>query len=148
MDDSMIELVGQVLAYTGVGLVILIAGFFVLDLLTPGSLGRLVIDGNPNAAVLSAATLVSLGLIQWFAIFFTGAGWEGLDDALVYGAVGVGAQLVGFILLDVITPGKLGDVCMDVNPADPAASTRFVPATWVASALQVSIALIICASLT
>ena len=144
----MLELVGQTLAYAGVGLAILLAGFFVLDVLTPGSLGRLVIDGNPNAAVLTAATLVSLGLIQWFAIFFTGAGWDGLDDALVYGLVGVGAQLVGFFMLDVITPGKLGDVCMDVNPADPSATGRFVPATWVAAALQIAIALVICASLT
>jgi uncharacterized membrane protein YjfL (UPF0719 family) len=112
----MLELVGQVLAYSGVGLAVLIAGFFVLDALTPGNLGKLVVDGNPNAAVLAAATLVSLGLVLWFAIFFTGAGWDGLDDALVYGAVGVGAQLVGFMLLDLLTPGKLGDVCMDVNP--------------------------------
>jgi uncharacterized membrane protein YjfL (UPF0719 family) len=144
----MLELVGQVLAYSGVGLAVLIAGFFVLDALTPGNLGKLVVDGNPNAAVLAAATLVSLGLVLWFAIFFTGAGWDGLDDALVYGAVGVGAQLVGFMLLDLLTPGKLGDVCMDVNPEDPAATARFVPATWVAGALQFAIALVIGASLT
>jgi uncharacterized membrane protein YjfL (UPF0719 family) len=142
---DMLELVGQVLAYAGVGLGILIVGFFVLDLLTPGKLGQLVIDGNPNAAVLSAATLVSLGLILWFAIFFTGGDWDGLDDTLVYGLVGVGAQLVGFMILDVLTPGKLGDVCMDVEAG---ASTRFVPATWVAAALQFAIALIVCASLT
>ena len=141
----MLELVGQVLAYAGVGLGILIVGFFVLDLLTPGNLGKLVIDGNPNAAVLTAATLLSLGLILWFAIFFTGGDWDGLDDTLVYGLVGVGAQLVGFFVLDVLTPGKLGDVCMDVEAG---ASARFVPATWVASALQFAIALIVCASLT
>jgi hypothetical protein len=88
----MLELVGQVLAYAGVGLGILIVGFFVLDLLTPGNLGKLVIDGNPNAAVLTAATLLSLGLILWFAIFFTGGDWDGLDDTLVYGLVGVGAH--------------------------------------------------------
>src|SRR5918997_5619800 len=117
----MLELVGQVLAYSGIGLVVLVAGFFVIDVLTPGKLGTLVMDGNPNAAMLAATTLVSLGLILWFAIFFTGAGWDGLDDALVYGAVGVGAQLVGFMILDLLTPGKLGDVCMDVNPDDPAA---------------------------
>ena len=141
----MLELVGQVLAYAGVGLGILVVGFFVLDLLTPGKLGQLVIDGNPNAAVLSAATLVSLGLVLWFAIYFTGAGWDGLDDALVYGLVGVGAQLAAFMILDLLTPGKLGDVCMDVRPGE---TSRFVPATWVAAALQIAIALIVCASLT
>ncbi|MBA3371139.1 MAG: DUF350 domain-containing protein, partial [Thermoleophilaceae bacterium] len=34
----MLELVAQILAYTGVGLVILVVGFFVLDLITPGNL--------------------------------------------------------------------------------------------------------------
>ena len=135
----MLELVGQVLAYSGVGLVVLVAGFFVIDALTPGKLGELVMEGNPNAAVLSATTLVSLGLILWFAIFFTGAGWNGLDDALVYGAVGVGAQAVGFVVLDLLTPGKLGVSC---------ANEKLPPASFVSAAVQLSVALVVCASLT
>lgn len=135
----MLELVGQVLAYSGVGLVVLVAGFFVIDALTPGKLGALVMEGNPNAAVLAATALVSLGLIMWFAIFFTGAGWHGLDDALVYGAVGVGAQAVGFVVLDLLTPGKLGVVCEEA---------KLHPATLVSAAVQVAVALVVCASLT
>jgi uncharacterized membrane protein YjfL (UPF0719 family) len=135
----MLELVGQVLAYSGVGLVVLIAGFFVIDALTPGKLGELVMEGNTNAAVLAAATLVSLGLILWFAIFFTGAGWNGLDDALVYGAVGVGAQAVGFAVLDMLTPGKLGVICEQ---------SKLHPAALVSAAVQISVALVVCASLT
>jgi uncharacterized membrane protein YjfL (UPF0719 family) len=135
----MLELVGQVLAYSGIGLVVLVAGFFVIDVLTPGRLGTLVMDGNPNAAMLAATTLVSLGLILWFAIFFTGAGWNGLDDALVYGAVGVGAQAVGFVVLDLLTPGKLGVIW---------ATEKLHPASFVSAAVQVSVALVVCASLT
>jgi uncharacterized membrane protein YjfL (UPF0719 family) len=135
----MLELVAQVLAYSGVGLVVLVAGFFVIDALTPGRLGALVMDGNPNAALLTATALVSLGLILWFAIFFTGAGWSGLDDALVYGAVGVGAQAVGFVVLDLLTPGRLGVVC---------AAPKLHPAAFVSAAVQVATALVVCASLT
>ncbi|HVF76874.1 MAG TPA: DUF350 domain-containing protein [Solirubrobacteraceae bacterium] len=135
----MLELVGQVLAYSGVGLVVLVAGFFVIDALTPGKLGALVMDGNPNAAMLAATTLVSLGLILWFAIFFTGAGWSGLDDALVYGAVGVGAQAVGFVVLDLLTPGKLNVIC---------GHEKLHPASFVSAAVQLSVALVVCASLT
>ena len=135
----MLELVAQVLAYSGVGLVVLVAGFFVIDALTPGRLGVLVMDGNPNAAVLAATALVSLGLILWFAIFFTGAGWSGLDDALVYGTVGVGAQAVGFVVLDMLTPGRLGVVCEE---------PRLHPATLVSAAVQLATALVVCASLT
>jgi uncharacterized membrane protein YjfL (UPF0719 family) len=135
----MLELVGQVLAYSGLGLVVLVAGFFVIDALTPGKLGTLVMDGNPNAAILAASTLVSLGLILWFAIFFTGAGWGGLDDALVYGAVGVGAQAGGFVVLDLLTPGKLGAICL---------RETLHPASFVSAAVQIAVALVICASLT
>lgn len=135
----MLELVAQVLAYSGVGLAILVAGYFVIDALTPGKLGQLVSDGNPNAAVLVAAGLVSLGLVEWFAIYFTGAGWNGLDDALVFGLVGVAVQALGFFILDVLTPGKLGVICM---------AERFHPATGVSAATQIAVALIVSASLT
>lgn len=135
----MLELVAQVLAYSGVGLVVLVAGFFVIDALTPGRLGVLVMEGNPNAAVLTATALVSLGLILWFAIFFTGSGWSGLDDALVYGAVGVAAQAVGFVVLDLLTPGRLGVVCEEA---------KLHPASLVSAAVQLATALVVCASLT
>ena len=135
----MFELVLQVLAYSGVGLVVLVVGFYVLDLLTPGKLGQLVMDGNPGAGLLAATGLASLGLIMYFAIHFTGAGWDGLDDAAVFGLVGVLVQAVGFFVLDMVIPGKLGDHCF--NPT-------LHPAAYVAAGIQVSVALIVCASLT
>ena len=135
----MLELVAQVLVYSAVGLAILVAGFAVMDLLTPGHLGRLVIDGNPNACVLAATTLVALGLVMWFAIFFTGAGWSGLNDAAVFGAVGVGTQAAGFGLFELLTPGRMRDVVRE--PA-------LRPAVAVLSAVQLAVALIVCASLT
>jgi uncharacterized membrane protein YjfL (UPF0719 family) len=135
----MFELVLQVLAYTGVGLGVLIAGFYVLDVLTPGKLGQQVMDGNPGAALLSFTTLVSLGLVLWFAIFFTGAGWSGLDDAAVFGAVGVAAQAVGFFLLDLLTPGKLATTCFQPT---------LHPAAWVTAGVQLAVALVVSASLT
>jgi uncharacterized membrane protein YjfL (UPF0719 family) len=133
------ELVLQVLAYSGVGLVVLIIGFFALDLLTPGKLGHLVMEGNPGAGLLAATGLASLGLILYFAIHFTGAGWDGLDDAAIFGLVGVVVQAVGFFVLDMVIPGKLGDHCF--NPT-------LHPAAYVTAGIQVSVALIVCASLT
>ena len=135
----MFELVLQVLAYSGVGLVVLVVGFFVLDLLTPGKLGQLVMEGNPGAGLLAATGLASLGLILYFAIHFTGAGWDGLDDAAIFGLVGVLVQAVGFFVLDMVIPGKLGDHCF--NPT-------LHPAAYVTAGIQVSVALVVCASLT
>jgi uncharacterized membrane protein YjfL (UPF0719 family) len=133
------ESVLQVLAYTGVGLVVLTIGFLVLDVLTPGKLGQLVMEGNPGAGLLSATALASLGLILYFAIYFTGAGWDGLDDAAVFGIVGVAAQAAGFFILDLLIPGKLADHCFE---------PRMHPAAWVTAGIQISVALVICASLT
>jgi uncharacterized membrane protein YjfL (UPF0719 family) len=129
----------QVLAYTGVGLVILVIGFVALDMITPGRLGQLVMEGNKGAGLLAASSLFSLGLILYFAIYFTGAGWDGLDDAAIFGLVGVVTQMVGFYILDVLIPGKLAEHCF-ASPLHPAA--------WVTSGIQISTALVICASLT
>jgi uncharacterized membrane protein YjfL (UPF0719 family) len=133
------ESVLQVLAYTGVGLAVLIAGFFVLDLLTPGKLGHLVMEGNPGAGLLSAVSLLSLGLVLYFAIYFTGAGWSGLDDAAVFGVVGVAVQAAGFVILDLLIPGKLGNYCFE---------PKLHPAAWATAGIQLSVALVVCASLT
>ena len=135
----MFENVLQILAYTGVGLGILAVGFYVLDLLTPGKLGEQVMEGNPGAALLSFTTLVSLGLVLWFAIFFTGSGWGELDNALVYGLVGVAAQAAGFFILDLLIPGKLAQHCF---------SPTLHPAAWTMSGVQVATALVVAASLT
>ena len=135
----MFESVLQVLAYTGVGLVILVIGFLALDMITPGKLGHLVMQGNPGAGLLAATSLASLGLILYFAIYFTGAGWNGLDDAAIFGIVGVLAQIAGFYILDVLIPGKLADHCF---------TTPMHPAAWVTAGIQLSVALVICASLT
>lgn len=135
----MFESVLQVLAYTGVGLAVLIAGFVVLDLLTPGKLGQLVMEGNPGAGLLAATSLASLGLVLYFAIYFTGAGWNGLDDAAVFGAVGVLTQAAGFVILDLLIPGRLATHCFEPT---------LHPAAYVTAGIQVSVALIVCASLT
>jgi uncharacterized membrane protein YjfL (UPF0719 family) len=133
------ESVLQVLAYTGVGLAILVVGFVALDLITPGKLGQLVMERNAGAGLLAATSLFSLGLILYFAIYFTGAGWNGLDDAAIFGAVGVVAQVLGFWILDILIPGKLADHCF-ASPLHPAA--------WVTAGIQLAVALVICASLT
>ena len=135
----MLELVGQTLAYAAIGLAIMVLGFYVMDLLTPGKLGALVGQGNPNAAILGGTTLLALGLEMWFAIFFTGAGWDGLDDALVFGLVGVAAQAAGFLIVELVIPGRLRDCVQD---------TTFHPQSAVLAGAQLAIALVICASLT
>ena len=49
------------------------------------------------------------------------------------------AQAVGFLILDLLIPGKLATHGLD---------EKLHPAAWVTAGLQLSVALIVCASLT
>lgn len=89
--------------------------------------------------MLSAGILLSLGLILYFAIYFTGGGWDGLVDAAVYGAVGVLTQAACVLVLELLTPNRFGDIAED---------PVLHPAAWVAAASQIAIAPVVCASLT
>jgi uncharacterized membrane protein YjfL (UPF0719 family) len=68
MDDFFAE-IGSALAYGGVGIVLLALGILVIDLLTPGNLGRLItVEGNRSAAVIASAGLIPVGGIVTTAI--------------------------------------------------------------------------------
>ncbi len=57
-------------AYTSVGIALLVFGWFVLDLLTPGHLGhRIFTDRSTSAALVSAAGLVGLAAVVFTAIW-------------------------------------------------------------------------------
>lgn len=137
-------LILQALAYIGVSLILLVIGFFVLDLLTPGHLASEVAHGNKSAGVLAAVELASLGLILWFAIYFNGGGWGALDDAAVFGLIGIAAQAASFKLIDLATPGHLSAHCWGERENQHRVTAT---ATWAAGA-QVAVSLIVCAALT
>ena len=137
----MLESIGYAAAYTGVGIALLVLGFFVLDLLTPGHLGRHIYEHRSvNAALALAAGFLGQGAIV-FASIWTNA-TSGFGRALLYtvvfGVLGVLLQAVAFVVLDLITPGRLGERLME--PA-------FHPASLVSAAVQLAVAAIIVASI-
>jgi uncharacterized membrane protein YjfL (UPF0719 family) len=135
------ESIGFAVAYTGVGIALLTLGFFVLDLLTPGHLGRHIHEQRSlNAAIVLAAGFLGQGAVV-FASIWTNA-TSGFGEALLYtvvfGILGVCLQAVAFVVLDLITPGKLGAHVTEV---------QFHPASLVLAAVQLSVAAIIVASI-
>lgn len=137
----MLESIGFAVAYTGVGIVLLALGFFVLDLLTPGHLGRHIYeDRSVNAAVTLAAGFLGQGAIVFASIWISGT--DGFGEALLYtvvfGILGVLLQAIAFVGLDLITPGRLGEHLTDRD---------FHPACLVSAAVQLSVAAIIVASI-
>ncbi|GFG65733.1 hypothetical protein MKUB_32230 [Mycobacterium kubicae] len=87
--------VGAVVLYAILGLVLMMVGFYAIDLTTPGPLRKMVNAGKPNAIIVAAAGMVSMALIVVLAIYSSsGKLGEGLLASAVFGLVGIAAQVV------------------------------------------------------
>lgn len=86
---------GAIFLYAVVGLMLMLVGFYAIDLTTPGPLRKMVDAGKPNAIIVSAAGMVSMALIVVLAIYSSsGRLIEGLLGSAVFGLVGIVAQVL------------------------------------------------------
>lgn len=92
---------GAIAAYTALGLVLLLVGFFAVDLTTPGRLTSIIRTGrNANATLLAVCGVGGVGLVVAASIFASGGKLsEGLIATLVWGLVGIVAQQVGSLVV-------------------------------------------------
>ena len=103
--------IGAILLYAVLGVLLMLLGFYAVDITTPGKLNRLVRDGLPNAVVVTAAGMVSMAFIVVVAIYSsTGGLLEGLLASLIFGLVGIVAQIGGVRLLEWVTGIDIGAV--------------------------------------
>ncbi len=102
------------LLYGVVGIVLLVLGYLMIDVLTPGHLGRqLCEDRNRNAGVIVAAALLAVGIIVTSAIIASDGDVEkGLGQSAGFGLIGIVLLGVAFVAIDLMTPGKLGEILM------------------------------------
>lgn len=89
-------------SYAGLGLVLLLAGFYILDLATPGELSALIRhERNPNAGLIAAAGIFGIGLIVAASILGSGGRLlEGLLATAAFGVTGIVAQVVAVFIFD------------------------------------------------
>ncbi|GAB3660401.1 DUF350 domain-containing protein [Glycomyces tarimensis] len=129
------------LAYSAVGIALMVLGYFIVDWLTPGKLGTLIwTDRNRNAALLLSSNTLGVGLIVVGAIWASeGNLVEGVVSTLVFGVIGLAAMAAAFVVLDALTPGKLGDIV---------ASDDLQPAVWVNSAMHLALGGVIAMALS
>lgn len=142
-------------------LVILGAGYWVLDVITPGhKLGdRLTGRSVPqtvnrqgltfpaetvsySAGLVTSAWLLVQGAIIFTAIWTNAHGtdiWSALGWTVAFSIVGLALQVVGFFALDLATPGRLGDEICEPGPV--------LPVAMVSAALVVAIGLVVIASI-
>ena len=137
----MLEDIGYAVAYAGIGVVMLGLGFFALDVLTPGKLAKHIWeDRSLNASIVLSSGFLGIGLIVFTTIWVhaTASFGEALEWTVVFGLVGIALQAVAYVVLDLATPGKLGDAICD---------TKFHPASLVTAASQVAVSLVVVASI-
>ena len=131
------------LGYGAVGTAIMLLGYLITDLLTPGKLHRLVWEErNPNAVLLvsantlGAAVVVVSAILSSFSELGLGAG---LLSAGIFGIIGLAVMAASFLIIDLITPTSVRAVI---------ASAEFHPATWVSATAHLSIALVVAAAIS
>jgi uncharacterized membrane protein YjfL (UPF0719 family) len=127
-------------AYAGAGIVVLILGGILVDLLLPGQLrDQIWIDRNTNCSVMLSSALVGIGAIVVASIRAASDDVAtGVFDTLIFGGLGFVLFTIGFFVVDLLTPGKLGDTL---------AEDRFHPAVVVSATVNVVIGVIIAFSI-
>jgi uncharacterized membrane protein YjfL (UPF0719 family) len=136
--QDLLEGAGRSIVFGLVGIGLMAVGYLLVDVLTPGRLRDLIfVDRNPNAGLLLAANQLGIALIVFTAIFTSYNDFAtGLASTVIFGLVGIAIMGLGFLVLDWMTPGKLGDViCVPERH----------PGAVVSAASHFGAALIICA---
>lgn len=123
-------------AYGGVGLLLMLLSFAVVDILTPGNLRhQLWMERNRNAGILVGANLIAVAIIVASAIRASeGNLGEGLVYTIVYSIIGLLIMVISFVIIDMSTPGKLGEIVIHTDSH---------PAVWVHGIAHIGIAVII-----
>lgn len=138
--NDIVNGLGRTAAYGALGVVLLILGIVLVDLLTPGKLGRLIwTDRNRNAAILLSSALLGIGGIVFTSIWTTYDDFaKGLVSTAAFGLLGLVMMAVAFLVVDLVTPGKLGATLVDPEPH---------PAVWVTACVNIAVSAIVSASI-
>ncbi|NYG54847.1 DUF350 domain-containing protein [Nocardioides perillae] len=151
MLDQLLTALGHAVVYALLTGGLLVLAYYVLDLVTPGHLGRHLRGGGPDgkgsalpssgAGLVTGAWLVSNALVLFTAIWTNGAtslGWA-LGWTIAFGVLGIALNAVMFFVVEAITPGSLREAVTTPGPVRPLAT--------VAAAAALSVAAIVCASI-
>ncbi|WP_406064585.1 DUF350 domain-containing protein [Streptomyces sp. NBC_01077] len=131
---------GRAGAYGALGVVLLILGIVLVDVLTPGKLRRQIWeDRNRNASILLSSALLGIGGIVFTSIWTTYENFgKGLVSTAAFGLLGLVMMAVAFLVVDLVTPGKLGATLVDPEPH---------PAVWVTASCNIAVSAIVSASI-
>jgi uncharacterized membrane protein YjfL (UPF0719 family) len=129
------------LAYSAVGTLLMVVGFLAVDLLTPGSLRQLVwAERNRNAVIVLSSGLLGTATVVVTAILTSDDDFgRGIASTVGYGLLGLLLMAASFVVVDLLTPGRLGELLMQPEPH---------PAAWVTATAHLSMAAIVAAAIS
>lgn len=133
--------IGAIALYAIVGGLLMLAGFYAIDLTTPGKLSHLVKQGLPNAVAVTASGMLSMAFIIVIAI------WQapiddlaaGLIMALVFGFLGIVVQVLAVRGLEYVT---------GIDVKSTMQSETWAPASLVVAAVHVALGLIVAVAIS
>lgn len=132
---------GAIASYAAVGLILLVIGFFVIDLAIPGKLSTIIkTERNPNATLLTTSGLAAIGLIVAASIWASGGRLaEGLTATAVFGLVGIAVQTVAMLVFDRVVGISAREL---VKETELQPGTRVLAVTHLAIGLITAVAVI------
>jgi uncharacterized membrane protein YjfL (UPF0719 family) len=138
--SDIIDGLGRTAAYGALGMVLLVLGIVLVDVLTPGKLPQQIWEQrNRNAAITLSSALLGIGGIVFTSIWTTYDDFgKGLVSTAAFGVLGLVLMAVAFLVLDLVTPGRLGAIVVDPEPH---------PAVWVTASCNLAVAAIVAASI-
>lgn len=131
---------GIVLSYALIGLLLMLVGYFVVDLLTPGKLHELLWEErSKNAAILVSSNLLAVAIIVATAIRASADDFlMGLLTTFVFGLLGIVLQALSFLIINLLTPGSHAQMVHEEHVQ---------PAAWVSAAAYIGISLIMASAI-
>jgi uncharacterized membrane protein YjfL (UPF0719 family) len=133
--------------------VLLVVAYYVLDMITPGHLGRRLrgeskkdAEGGEVAPSQSAGVIVGAWMISNALVLFTAIWTNGQSDlgtallwTLAFGALGIVLNTAMFFTVEALTPGRLREIVCTPGPVRPLAVF--------AASVSLAVAAIVCASI-
>ena len=132
--------IGYIALYAIVGLVLILLGFYAIDWTTPGKLSELVRTGKPNAVIVTASGMLSMAFIIVVAIVNSASDLSaGLIQSLVFGLVGIVAQVLAVRLLE-------WTIRLDVGGTIE--QEKFAPGSAVVAAVHLALGLVVAVAIS
>jgi uncharacterized membrane protein YjfL (UPF0719 family) len=127
--------IGAILLYAVLGVLMMLLGFYAVDLTTPGPLNRQVREGKPNAVIITAAGMLGIAFIVVMSIYISsGDLLDGLLTTLIFGVIGIIAQCLAAWLLEWVTGIDMGAVL---------AGERTMPQAYLVAAAHIALGLVV-----